>query len=70
MLPPNFTNSVISLLCEHLTLRSVDWYDAKLWQFVLKHGQEGDFIWNLAALPDDVETAAREALAVMEQGPP
>jgi len=49
--------------------RSVDWYDAKLWQFVLAHGEEGDFIWNVAAVPEDVEAAAREALAVMEQAP-
>lgn len=26
-------------------------YDAKLWPFVLKHGQEGDFIWNTASNP-------------------
>jgi hypothetical protein len=27
---------------------SLDNYDAKIWQFVLKEGQEGDFIWNVA----------------------
>ena len=26
---------------------SVSTYDAKLWQFVLKYGEEGDFIWNV-----------------------
>lgn len=26
---------------------SVSTYDAKLWQFVVTHGQEGDFIWNV-----------------------
>ena len=26
---------------------SVSNYDAKLWQFVLQHGQDGDFIWNV-----------------------
>jgi hypothetical protein len=24
-------------------------YDAKLWQFVEQHGQEGDYVWNVAA---------------------
>jgi hypothetical protein len=28
---------------------SVSNYDAKIWQFVLKHGQDGDYIWNVAA---------------------
>ncbi len=29
---------------------SVPWYDAKLWQFFEKDGQEGDFIWNVGAV--------------------
>ena len=49
---------------------SVPWYDAKLWQFVLQHGEEGDFIWNVARVPEDVEEAAAEALHRVEQGPP
>ena len=28
---------------------SVDTYDAKLWQFVLKYGKSGDYIWNVAS---------------------
>jgi hypothetical protein len=41
---------------------SVPWYDAKLWQFVRRHGRDGDCIWNVAAVPADPETAAQEAL--------
>lgn len=26
---------------------SVPWYDAKVWEYVLKHGENGDFIWNV-----------------------
>jgi hypothetical protein len=29
--------------------KTVPNYDAKLWQFVLKHGKDGDFIWNVAS---------------------
>jgi hypothetical protein len=47
----------------------VDWYDAKLWQFVLKHGEEGDYIWNVAAVPEDLDATVRDALAKIEQGP-
>ena len=25
------------------------WYDAKLWQFVVKHAKDGDFVWNVAS---------------------
>ena len=28
---------------------SVSNYDAKIWQFVLKYGQDGDYVWNIAA---------------------
>jgi hypothetical protein len=28
---------------------SVSNYDAKLWQFVVAHGREGDFVWNVGA---------------------
>lgn len=28
---------------------SVSNYDAKLWQFVLQHGEQGDYVWNVAA---------------------
>jgi len=31
---------------------SLSWYDAKLWQFAKTHGQAGDYIWNVAGLPD------------------
>jgi hypothetical protein len=27
---------------------SLDVYDAKIWIFVKQHGQDGDFIWNVA----------------------
>lgn len=30
---------------------TVPWYDAKLWEFVLKHGQNGDYIWNVGKCP-------------------
>jgi hypothetical protein len=33
---------------------SVRKYDAKLWRFVLQHGQSGDWIWNVGR---DVEEA-------------
>jgi hypothetical protein len=29
---------------------TIPWYDAKLWQFVLQHGQDGDYIWNVGRL--------------------
>jgi len=32
---------------------SVRTYDAKLWQFVLKYGEDGDYIWNVACDPSD-----------------
>ncbi len=32
---------------------SVPEYDAKLWRFVLKHGKPGDYIWNVAGIPDE-----------------
>eukprot|EP00029_Vermamoeba_vermiformis_P009202 TRINITY_DN4517_c0_g1_i1.p1 TRINITY_DN4517_c0_g1~~TRINITY_DN4517_c0_g1_i1.p1 ORF type:complete len:251 (-),score=14.19 TRINITY_DN4517_c0_g1_i1:141-893(-) len=33
---------------------SVATYDAKVWQFVLQHGENGDLVWNVAAdLPGD-----------------
>lgn len=50
--------------------RSVPWYDAKLWQFVLQHGEAGDFIWNVAAVPEDVQDAAALALQQAQEGPP
>lgn len=31
---------------------SVPEYDAKLWRFVLKHGKPGDYIWNVAGVPN------------------
>ena len=30
---------------------TVPWYDAKLWQFFIKDGRDGDYIWNVASLP-------------------
>ncbi|GAB5369946.1 hypothetical protein AAMO2058_001449800 [Amorphochlora amoebiformis] len=30
---------------------SVDTYDAKVWQFVLKHAVDGDYVWNVARDP-------------------
>jgi hypothetical protein len=32
---------------------SIPWYDAKLWQFVLTNGKDGDYIWNVASLPTE-----------------
>lgn len=40
---------------------SVPWYDAKLWQFVMKHGEPGDCIWNVGAVPSDIDAVARAA---------
>lgn len=34
--------------------KSLPWYDAKLWQFAKIHGQPGDYIWNVAGLPDNI----------------
>jgi hypothetical protein len=45
---------------------TVPWYDAKLWQFVQQRGEAGDFIWNVATVPEDVEAAAREVLRGLE----
>lgn len=30
---------------------SIPWYDAKLWQYVLEYGEDGDYIWNVGKLP-------------------
>lgn len=35
--------------------KTVPWYDAKLWQFVLEHGEDEDYIWNVGAVPDDID---------------
>ena len=32
---------------------TIPWYDAKLWQFFIKDGKDGDYIWNVAALPTE-----------------
>jgi len=40
-------------------------YDGKLWDFVLKHGQDGDHIWNTAGRPD-VSRAKKEASDIDE----
>lgn len=29
---------------------TIPWYDAKVWHFVKKYGQDGDYIWNVAGL--------------------
>ena len=47
------------------TYPSVPWYDAKLWQFVVKFGRDGDFIWNVASVPPDPEAAGRAALRLI-----
>jgi len=40
---------------------SVITYDAKLWQFVEDHGQDGDYIWNVAKdIEVNVNTKSRE----------
>lgn len=49
---------------------TVPWYDAKLWQFVRKHGIDGDCIWNVAAVPNDPEARAIQALEVIERTRP
>ncbi len=30
---------------------TIEWYDAKLWRFVLQEAEEGDYIWNVATHP-------------------
>ncbi len=30
---------------------TIEWYDAKLWRFVLQEAEEGDYIWNVATRP-------------------
>mmetsp|Transcript_420 Transcript_420/g.676 ORF Transcript_420/g.676 Transcript_420/m.676 type:complete len:737 (+) Transcript_420:51-2261(+) len=40
---------------------SVPWYDAKVWQFIQTHGEEGDAIWNVAAVPLDMKKAVADA---------
>jgi hypothetical protein len=30
---------------------TVKTYDAKLWKYVLAHGQDGDYVWNVARDP-------------------
>lgn len=38
---------------------TVSTYDAKLWQFVVSHGEDGDFIWNVACdVPVSLNTPA------------
>jgi hypothetical protein len=31
---------------------TIPWYDAKIWRFILLYGMDGDFIWNVGALPE------------------
>lgn len=38
--------------------KTVPWYDAKVWQFVLQHGRDGDSIWNVGRVPDNPLEAA------------
>lgn len=45
---PEFFSNIAKLQPPYNT---IPWYDAKLWQFVVKYGKEGDYIWNVAALP-------------------
>lgn len=35
-------------------------YDAKLWEFFIKYGQNGDYIWNTAAEIDDGKSVCRQ----------
>lgn len=49
---------------------SVPWYDAKLWQFVLQHGRDGDCIWNVAAVPSSPEEAVASVLDVIRKTRP
>ena len=46
--------------------QTVPWYDAKLWQFVLRHGMDGDFIWNVAGVPQGPEAAVGAVLHRIE----
>jgi len=32
---------------------TIPWYDAKVWQYVLLHSEDGDYIWNVASLPTE-----------------
>lgn len=44
---------------------SVNNYDAKVWQQVLKHGQDGDYVWNVAS---DIETIRKlDACTTMDE---
>lgn len=42
--------------------QTVPWYDAKLWRFVEQHGVDGDYIWNVGAVPSDLQVSATVAL--------
>jgi len=33
---------------------TIPWYDGKLWQFFVRYGKVGDYIWNTAKIHDDV----------------
>lgn len=50
--------------------RTVPWYDAKLWQFVVQYGRSGDCIWNVAAVPDSPEEAVQSVLSAIESSRP
>lgn len=52
------------------TYNTVPWYDAKLWQFVLKHGNSGDSIWNVGSVPANVEELANNMLHLIESSRP
>jgi SAM-dependent methyltransferase/predicted O-methyltransferase YrrM len=43
---------------------SVPWYDAHLWQFFEKDGQDGDYIWNVAASPTTSCDIAQEMIKI------
>lgn len=47
--------------------QTVPWYDAKLWQFVMKHGKSGDCIWNVGrtVAPEEIGPMAKWAKSVL-----
>ncbi len=46
---------------------SVPWYDAKVWQFFMKHGEDGDYIWNVGAVTkDSLENAKKLYMDLLE----
>ncbi len=63
--PQNFAENATRLP----PYNSVPWYDAKLWQFFVVDGQEGDYIWNVGGVTNEsLNNAKKMYEEIMDSG--